>query len=137
VLRYSSEDVEQIKVVSWFREKYKDTLIFHIPNGGKRDIITGAKMKSMGTLPGISDLCVSEALSGFHGLYVEMKASEGGRVTSAQADVLKYFNSKGYAAVVCHGSGPAKEFLELYMSDSESAVRECMCLNRRGLYELR
>ena len=33
-------------------------LAFHIPNGGKRHIKTGAKFKAMGTMPGVADMCV-------------------------------------------------------------------------------
>lgn len=58
----------------------EDVLWFHVPNGEKRDVITGAKLKRMGVVAGVSDLIVvRRGLS----LFVEIKA-EGGRQSESQ-----------------------------------------------------
>ena len=47
---------------------------FHVPNGGKRDAVAGAKLKAMGALPGVPDLYL--AWEG-HTLWIELKAPKG------------------------------------------------------------
>ena len=47
---------------------------FHVPNGEKRDAITGARLKAMGALPGVPDLYL--AWEG-HTLWIELKAPKG------------------------------------------------------------
>ena len=50
------EDTLQIQCVEWFREAFPGVLIYHVPNGGKRNPREAAKLKSMGVVPGIPDL---------------------------------------------------------------------------------
>ena len=54
----SSEHAEQAGFVTWFRTKYPGTLIFAIPNGGKRDIVTAKKLQMEGVTPGVPDLFI-------------------------------------------------------------------------------
>jgi hypothetical protein len=48
--------------------------LYAIPNGGKRDKITAARLKAEGVKAGTPDLHLPHARSGYHSLYVEMKA---------------------------------------------------------------
>lgn len=43
----------------WFWNDFPEyrLTMFHIPNGGKRDPITAARMKSIGVIAGIPDMC--------------------------------------------------------------------------------
>lgn len=54
-------------------------LLFHIPNEGKRSPWTGARMRSEGLKSGVPDLCLPVARSGYHGLYIELKAGKKSR----------------------------------------------------------
>lgn len=35
-----------------------DAFAFHVPNGGKRNVIEGAKLKRMGVKAGVPDICI-------------------------------------------------------------------------------
>lgn len=72
-----SEDQVHITILEWFRLK-RDCVVFHIPNGGKRGWLAGAKMKRLGTLPGAPDLVVLYAMMGEpKTLLIEVKAVRG------------------------------------------------------------
>ena len=77
-----------------------------IPNGGKRGVITGARMKNEGVKPGIPDLFLplrrprpNSNPIWYAGLYIEVKARLGD-LTAEQSEYLKYANEQGYKAVV-------------------------------------
>jgi hypothetical protein len=69
----------------------QDVVYFHVPNGEQRDKRTGAKLKAMGELPGVSDLVFvwfeyinQETKVGvLRNLYLELKA-KGRKLTVAQ-----------------------------------------------------
>lgn len=71
-------------------------LWMHIPNGEKRDAITGAKLKRMGVRAGAADLLI-----GWRGqtLFVEIKA-EDGRQTETQKEFEKAALAAGHAYVL-------------------------------------
>ena len=48
----------QTACVRWFRLKYPHLFarLFAVPNGGRRDGITGARLKEEGVLAGVADL---------------------------------------------------------------------------------
>ena len=52
-----SEDRLQQECYMWYHNKYPEYrgLLFHVPNGGARNAREGAKFKSMGVYPGVSD----------------------------------------------------------------------------------
>ena len=52
---------------------WQDGVLFHIPNEGIRQGVTGKRMKSEGIVRGVADLCLAVGRHGYHALYVEMK----------------------------------------------------------------
>lgn len=50
------EDALQRAVVQWLTLAKPRCLWFHVPNGGARDAITGARLKAMGVRAGVPDL---------------------------------------------------------------------------------
>lgn len=50
------EDILQRQVWQYLKIQYPNMLAFHVPNGGRRDEREAAKFKSMGVIPGVSDL---------------------------------------------------------------------------------
>lgn len=48
-------------------------LLYHIPNGGKRDAKTATILKRQGVKAGVPDLHLPVARGGYHGLYIELK----------------------------------------------------------------
>ena len=106
----SSEHSHQAGFLQWFRTKYPGTLIFAIPNGGKRDIVTAKKLQMEGVTPGVPDLFVPELR-----LWIEMK-KPGGRLSEAQKSMIEYLEGIGHTVIVAYGARDASmkvlEFLK-------------------------
>lgn len=86
--------------VRWFRMQYPQHLLFHIPNGGRRNAREAAFLKSEGVTAGIPDLFLAEGRHGFHGLFIEMKAGRN-TATPAQKEMMVRLGLAGYLCVVC------------------------------------
>jgi len=95
--------------------------LHHIPNGGKRDARTGAQMKREGVKAGVPDLCLPVPSRNYHGLYIELKKSIGGRTTVNQKKWLSALKENGYRAVVCYGWRHAAEEIENYLGKREGS----------------
>jgi hypothetical protein len=52
-------------------------LLFHIPNGGRRDPVEARHLKEQGVKKGVPDLCLPVARGGFNALYIELKTEKG------------------------------------------------------------
>lgn len=79
--RVPTEDQEQMTVMSRaHRTKFKDgrlsDYLFHIPNGGSRNIIEATKLKKMGVKAGVPDLQLIVPNGEVHGLWIELKAQK-------------------------------------------------------------
>ena len=85
----------------WFKLQYPHKIIFAIPNGGKRGIVTASIMKAEGTLKGVPDLFIPEPNIQFHGLFIEMKYGKG-KLTIEQTQMLSDLAQRGYEAKVCY-----------------------------------
>lgn len=77
--------------------------MYAIPNGGRRDAATGARLKAEGVLAGVPDVFLAAPSGPYAGLYIEMKRKAGGRATPAQKAMLATLESSGYAVAVCYG----------------------------------
>jgi len=118
--RRQTEAGEQTALFQWVKLAEKQypalRLLFHIPNGGRRDAIEGAHLKSQGVRAGVPDLCLPVPSGSYHGLFIEMKAPAG-RVQHTQKAWLDALNARGYKAAVCYGFEQAKECIIGYLSD--------------------
>ena len=92
-----SEYIEQVSFVNWFRAKYPQYTMFHIPNGELRSPFVGAKLKRMGVLPGVPDLYVIELK-----LAIEMKTKKG-RLSNDQQRIKECFEKSGHAFITAFG----------------------------------
>lgn len=118
------EAVEQEFVVKWASMQSHPALkwLFHIPNGGSRNIAEAAHLKRMGVKSGVPDLFLPYPVGDFHGLWIELKADKG-RVMGSQREWIEYLRSQGYAAYVCRGAEQAINCIQLYLSDYKYTVR--------------
>lgn len=91
----------QCACVNWFRLQYPDhaSALFAVPNGGRRDRVSGAKLKAEGVLPGVSDLILLLPRGRHHGLLIEMK-TERGKQSQAQRDWQRDMVHRGYKYLV-------------------------------------
>ena len=89
--------------------------MFHIPNEGKRSVAYAMKLKKMGVKPGVPDIFLPVPMCGSHGLFIEMKRAQGGRLSHEQSEYLKALRDFGYQAVVCNGFDSAIGIIDNYM----------------------
>ena len=90
------------------------TLLHAIPNGGKRDKITAAKMMQEGQLSGIPDLSLPVARRGHHGMYIEMKAGKN-TTSQNQKSKLAMLAEGGYYTVICYSPSAALHHILWYL----------------------
>lgn len=137
-----TEDVEQTRLfawAAWMEGKYPDLrLMYHIPNGGKRNKAEAARFKAMGVKPGVSDIFLPVCRHGnvelyaddkvyatgpiYFGLYIELKRQYGGEVTDLQNDWLRDMRAQGYAAEVCQGAEMAERVIVDYLEGDYTPV---------------
>lgn len=105
---------EQKALIQWFRMQYPKLIIFAIPNGGQRNIVTATKLQAEGVLRGVSDLFLMKPIGNYHGLFIEMKSAKG-KVSDQQAYFIEQANLLGYKAIVCYGFDQAAAEITNYL----------------------
>lgn len=90
-------------------------LLYHIANGGTRNLIEARHLKEQGVRPGVPDICLPVGKGGYHALYIELKRAKGGRVSDDQRGWLNALNRAGNLAVVCNGAGAAMTVIMDYL----------------------
>lgn len=116
-----NETQEQIWLMKWgqqptIRRQHPDLkYLYHIPNE-RSDKRQAAILKKMGVKRGVPDLCLPVARGKYHGLYIEMKRSDGGTVSDDQLWWNEQLNANGYASVICDGWESGKEALLWYLN---------------------
>lgn len=106
-----SEHIEQREFVEWFRQTYRPTRIFAIPNGEARSLRVGGRLKAEGVSPGVPDLFIPA-----WGLWIEMKRADGGTVSAVQKDWHAYLRSVGQRVIVAKGFSDARRQVEAMLS---------------------
>lgn len=101
-----SEYMQQVRFVAWFRFRYPEEIIFHIPNGGGRSKVEGAKLKNMGVLAGVPDLFIPSRR-----LFIEMKREKGEKASAEQVAIMDKLRGYGFLCHVCNGFEAAKEVI--------------------------
>ena len=84
-----TESQEQKALFDWWRAYARNTplVMLHIPNGGARNAITGARMKAEGVTAGVPDILLAVPRQGCHGLWIELKRRKGGEYDSMSVAV--------------------------------------------------
>ncbi|HEX6827317.1 MAG TPA: hypothetical protein VF077_13440 [Nitrospiraceae bacterium] len=96
-----SEHQEQVAFVRWFELRYPGVLIFAVPNGGARDLITGAMLKAEGVKQSVPDLCIPAMRA-----WIEMKRRNGVKPADQEA-MHEYLRGCGYKAAFARGCDEA------------------------------
>lgn len=113
------EHGEQVVVINWWSYAcgtydLPEIALFAIPNGGKRGMITGARLKAEGVRAGVSDLFLAVARGVWHGAFCELKA-EKGRLSESQESFMVDMAVLGYRTEVCYGADESIEFIKQYL----------------------
>lgn len=120
---HALEADEQIALFEWARYsegRYPELkMMFHVPNGGSRNIVEARNLKRQGVKAGVPDIFLALASNGYHGLFIEMKRPLGGRVSDQQTEWLVNLRAEGYAAYVCQGCEAARRLIMDYISGRE------------------
>ena len=113
------ESEEQKALVRWaqLREATLQELdmLVSIPNGGLRNRITGALLKSEGARAEFPDLFLFVPRPPYCGLAIEMKRRTGGRLSPEQAWWLERLQAQGYCVTVSRGFDEARQMIENYL----------------------
>src|SRR5574344_2592143 len=107
-----SEASEQATLIKWCEfesNKHPELkLIFHIPNGGSRNIGEAANLKRQGVKAGVPDLFLPVPMGKYHGLFIEMKVGKN-VPTDKQVKWLTALDEQGYQVKLCYGFDEAKK----------------------------
>lgn len=108
----------QSACVRWYRIQYPKMKhnLFSVPNGGKRDAATAAKLKDEGALAGVADLILLKSNRFYGALLIEMKTPEG-RQSESQKDWQQKITNDGYKYVVVRSFEDFQREVRQYLSD--------------------
>ena len=95
-------------------------LLHHIPNGGSRDVREAVNLKRQGVRAGVPDICLPVPRGGYHGLYIELKRTKGGRISVDQKTMMLALRDQGYEAVVCYGWEDATNVIMKYLEGEKN-----------------
>lgn len=118
--RVPTEEQEQIALFNWAawmsNTKWPElAMMYHVPNGGYRNKAEAGRFRAQGVKSGVPDIVLPVARGGWHGLYIELKRTVGGRVSKEQREWLGKLNAQGYYTAVCQGWEEAKNAIEWYL----------------------
>ncbi len=91
-------------------------LMYHIPNGGSRNKLEAANLRKQGVKPGVPDICLPVPRGKYHGLYIELKRTQGGKLSENQKRWLKKLAAQGYKSLCCEGWEEAAREILAYLS---------------------
>lgn len=116
----AKEGAEQATLFNWAKMKAWQhpelNLMFHIPNGGKRSATEAKRFQAEGVKAGVPDVFLPVPRGEFHGLFIEMKRREGGKVSQEQKTWIADLQEQGYKAAVCKGWEAAAAVIEEYLN---------------------
>lgn len=92
-------------------------LLYAIPNGGKREPATAARLKATGVKRGFPDVGLPIPKLGFAGMFIEMKKANGtmNNVDDPQTVWHTDLTEQGYYVVVAFGWKQAVELITEYL----------------------
>jgi hypothetical protein len=93
----------QSAFIDWVRlaEKQDDrlSLLFAVPNGGKRDGFAAFNLKKEGVKAGVPDIIFPLKTDAFNGLAIEFKRPKNSRTSEAQKDYMALLEKYGWCVV--------------------------------------
>ena len=118
------EEQEQIALIDWARlYRYRGlpltTWLYAIPNGGKRDARTAARLKAAGVRAGVSDVHLPIRTSRYTSLWFELKATppHNAPATKDQREWVELMRAEGARAEIVLGWEAAKALIVEYLGE--------------------
>ncbi len=113
----NEESKLQQACIAWFRLQYPGLakLLFAIPNGSRRDAITGAILKREGVISGVADLILLIPKKGYASLCIEMKYGKNGQ-SNNQKEWQQLAEAAGNKYIVCKSLDEFMRHVNQYLS---------------------
>lgn len=108
----------QSSCVRWFRLQYPTMRhnLFAVPNGGKRDKMTAARLKEEGQLAGVADLILLKRKGECGALLLEAKV-KGNYQQGVQREWQRLIEADGYIYRVFHSLEEFIDIINNYLKD--------------------
>jgi hypothetical protein len=109
----------QCACVRWFSLQYPKLhgRLFAVPNGGRRDATTAAKLKAEGVVAGVADLILLKRNQEYGALLIEMKTQKGRQRDSQKAWQNIVCAEGEYKYVVCRSFDDFKREVDEYLNN--------------------
>lgn len=93
----------QCACVRWFAYQHPELhgRLFAVPNGGRRDEATAAKLKAEGVVAGVADLILLKSNRDYGALLIEMKTPTGKQSDSQKKWQFTLCSEDEYKYVIC------------------------------------
>jgi len=135
-----AEHEEQRKIFEWAEWSIgrlpELEMLFAVPNGGRRDKATAARLKAEGVKAGVPDIILPVPRGGYAGLWIELKRRPN-EPTEQQQRWLERLRGHGCMAGVCYSAEEAIAAIEDYLRGAEwrPLMRRCGLCEWVGLRE--
>ena len=96
MVKLGVEDRLQKSIVDWLRLCVPHSVVFAVPNEGRRSFAQQARHKALGMLAGVTDLVL---VTGQGVFFIEVKGPKG-RVSPEQDDFMGWCRSLGHGTAV-------------------------------------
>ena len=109
----------QCECARWFSLQYPRLhgRLFAVPNGGRRDATTAAKLKAEGVVAGVADLILLKSNRDYGALLIEMKTLKGRQRDSQKAWQNIVCADSEYKYVVCRSFDDFKREVDDYLKN--------------------
>lgn len=98
-----------------------DEYLFHIPNGGYRNLREAKKLKLMGVKKGVSDLFLAYPNLIYHGMWQELK-TEKGKLSEEQEEWIFRMRQVGFACEVVRSVNESINFFLSYLNNQYKPI---------------
>lgn len=122
-MRNNDEHDIQCSIIEHARQRWPElkTLLFAIPNGGNRNIITGARLKREGVTSGVWDLQLAIGIKGYHSMWLEVKdpkykKRKNGGLSASQFEWGIDMENQGHLMHIVYSCQDALDKIEDYLS---------------------
>jgi len=109
----------QTAVIQWWAMTchffgLSEKILFAIPNGGARHVLTGKKLKAEGVRSGVPDMMLAAPNDRYNGLFIELKKPKG-RATKAQLEYIQLLREQGYYTAITYGFEDTINMISSYL----------------------
>jgi hypothetical protein len=115
------EEREQARFIKWTHMPAVRAIapalrwMFHCPNGGKRDAITGGQMRALGVKPGVPDLLMPVPSGPNPGLALEFKSATG-RASESQDEWMRFLmDEAGWMVLIVRSAEEGRKAVQFYL----------------------